>query len=113
MAKLQKKKKHKLSFEFFKFACSCTAVIVLLLSIINLNNATSKKEVLGEEISVEQLQEEKAYWEKVVSENPTYMDGWIELSRIYKSLGDAASSQKAITEARKINPNSDKLIGLQ
>ncbi len=59
------------------------------------------------------MQEEKAYWEKIVSENPTYMDGWIELSRIYKSLGDAELSQKAVLEARKINPNSDKLIGLQ
>lgn len=68
---------------------------------------------MGDEISVDQLQEERIYWENVVTENPTYMDGWIELSRIYKSLGDAESSQKAILEARKINPNSDKLIGLQ
>lgn len=113
MARSATKKKHKLSLEFFKFACSCATVIVLLLSIINLNNASSKKEVLGQETSLEQLQTEKTYWENVVADNPTYMDGWIELSRIYKSLGDTSSSQKALNEARKINPNSDKLIGLQ
>ncbi len=56
-------------------------IIVLLLSIFNLRS-TQKKEV--KVLGVKVINDDRVYWENLVSKNPTYRDAWVELDRMDK-----------------------------
>ena len=53
--------------------------LILLLSIFNLQNINKKSvvKVLG-------VEDDKSFWQDMVTKNPTYRDGWIELGRLDK-----------------------------
>jgi len=56
-------------------------IIVLLLSMFNLRSPYKREaKVLG----VNVINDNKAFWEELVSKNPTYRDGWLELGRMDK-----------------------------
>lgn len=89
---------------------SIIIVSLLLLTAFNLKMfGQNQRKVLGAQIAQEELEKEKTFWEKMVSENPTYIDGWLELSKILYLLGDKDYSMGAYNTARSINPNSKKL----
>lgn len=56
---------------------------------------------------------EESYWKEFLSNNPTYFDGWIELTNIEIVTGNKDAANKAFLAAEKINPNSDKIIQLR
>lgn len=76
---------------------------------LNIQNLSVKKNtnVLG--ITVEQdlteIKQDKQYWEDLVSKNPTYYDGWIELYKLNLNLGDYNSALKAYEVAKRIDFN--------
>lgn len=95
-----------------KFLLSCFGVIaVLFLAGFSLNNYFSKSKVLGTETP--DLSKEMLFWEKIVSENPTYIDGWLELARVSFELGDKDYAIGALNSAKAINPNSEKIEVLE
>jgi cytochrome c-type biogenesis protein CcmH/NrfG len=100
------------------FLCSCCAIVLLLfIAGSNLENFLASKRVLGIETQnqiyeQELLKEQKIYWKEFLAENPTYLDGWIELVRINISLGDSDAARIARQKAKEINPNSEKLNDL-
>lgn len=95
----------------FKFLLSCFSVIaILFLAGFSLNNYFSNPKVLGTETP--DFSEEMLFWEKVVSENPTYIDGWLELSRVSYEIGDKDYAIGALNSAKAINPNSEKVESL-
>lgn len=91
--------------------------LILALSLFNVANSKKEKRVLAAETeSINQegkLLEEKKYWESLLLQHPTYFEGWIEMARIEFSLGNINSFFAALEEARKINPNSEKLKNLK
>lgn len=54
------------------------AFILLMLSVVNINNLTLEKKVLGAD-SQENIELE--FWENFLSENPKYIPGWLELNQ--------------------------------
>lgn len=96
---------------------SYIAVGVLLgLSISNLQlyfnyKNTPLPQVLGERS--DQLNEDKRFWQDFVSDNPTYLDGWIMLTKVNLELGNLEEAKVAFEKARIINPNSEKVSELK
>jgi len=101
------------------FLCSCCAVILLLfIAGFNFENYLKKERVLGLESQkniYEQklLKEQKTYWEDFLAENPTYLDGWIELASINLKLGEKEEAKASLEKAKIISPNSSKIKGLE
>ncbi len=104
------KQSAKSKFEL-KFLLSCFGVIaILFLAGFSLNNYFSKPRVLGTETP--DFSKEILFWENIVSENPTYIDGWLELARATYELGDKNYAIGALNSAKAINPNSEKVESL-
>lgn len=108
---------------FFKkqlvFLCSCCAVIILLfIAGINFENFLASKRVLGiknqnQIYEQELLMEQKIYWKVFLAENPTYLDGWIELANIELKLGKLEEAKLSLDKAEAISPNSSKVKALE
>ena len=60
------------------FIMVCT-FILLTLSLVNIKNITSTKEVLGVET---QEDVDKEFWNNFLNENPGYIPGWLEIGRV-------------------------------
>ncbi|MEK7112184.1 MAG: hypothetical protein AAB875_02550 [Patescibacteria group bacterium] len=112
----KKSKKIKLKKQFV-FLCSCCAVIlILLISAFNFENFLTNQKVLGAQSGTseqELLRGQKIFWEEFVAENPTYLDGWIEITEINLKLGDTEAAKFSLKRAEEINPNSTKVKELR
>lgn len=113
-----KKEPHKHKTESSYLTISSGIIVILILSIFNLflYSSSYSNNVLGARTGVDfnnLLIQEKNFWEKIVSENPTYLDGWLELAKINYKLGDMGYAQGALNTARAIDPNSDKIENLE
>lgn len=53
----------------------------LMLSLTNIKNITSKKEVLGIDTKIYSSEE---FWNDFLTKNPDYIPGWVEIGRIDK-----------------------------
>ena len=88
-------------------------VLVLLgLATVVVNFSTPKtsppKEVLGEQTT---LANEIAFWEEFVTENSTYIEGWVELASLLSEDGQDDYAEGAVNTARAINPNHKSVDG--
>lgn len=84
--------------------------ILVSLTLISLNIKTylNQKKVLAvatESDKTTQLKNEASFWEGFLSQNPTYLPGWLELSKIEYELGDKDYALGALNTAKAINPN--------
>ena len=117
----QKKNSHKKAAlkRQFIILCSCCAIsLVLFVSGLNLNSYLTSQKVLGLESQSREndsIQRTKAkeYWEMFLSKNHSYFAGWIELTKIYISLGDFEAANTAFITAKEIKPNSTELRALE
>ncbi len=104
------------SAQSISYFLSCLAVIILLsLSIVNINKFLSKQKVLGAQVTTDtsNLESEKTFWQKVIKENPTYRDGYLELALLDNTLGNKTDSLKNFEKAKSIDPNSPKITEVQ
>lgn len=96
------------------FFCSCCAAAILLfLTGFNLKSLSPTKILGAEDVEAKDPSEEVSYWEDFLARNPTYFDGWVELSYLMNTLGNTEAAQVALNKAKEINPNSDKLEALE
>ncbi len=99
------------------YLCSCCAIFtLLLLTSLNLETYFRKSKVLAAQAQsgpLTELVHERAFWEEKVALYPTYLDGWLSLARINFKLEDWQESQRALEMAKKIDPNSIKIINLE
>lgn len=96
------------SFYIFFFT-RLAVLIILLLTIINLNKIFENKKVLGVQIDTDSVSKQKIYYEKLVKDNPTYTDGYIELAKISSFMGDKESEKNYLKMAYNINPNNKEV----
>jgi tetratricopeptide (TPR) repeat protein len=80
---------------------------------ININNFINKQKVLGASVDVSSLQEEKNYWENLIKKNPTFVDGYLQLAKIYSLMGKKDEAILQIKSALSFDPNSMKIIQVQ
>lgn len=104
-------------FIFYYFSC-CMAIFLLFLAGENLRSFLFRNQVLGAEINIQfqknnELLQEKEYWENFVSQNPSYLPGYIKLVNINFELGDRNSAIINLIKARQINPNSEEVKSLE
>lgn len=103
-----RKPKSKTSFIYIAFVL----VVIATLAFFNLTIHFSPIEtqaVLSSQTNTNNKEAHLIYWEKIVSENPQYIDGWIELAKIRLERGDILGTLQALDTARKIDPNSESL----
>ncbi|MCH7730354.1 tetratricopeptide repeat protein [Patescibacteria group bacterium] len=101
-----KKRKNDLVF----FLSCCGAILILLLALINMGTFFLPKKVYRD---LEVYQEQKSFWQEIVSKHPNYLDGWLELANINLLLDDLEEAKRAFEKAREINPNSEKVAILK
>lgn len=118
--KKEKKLKEKKQEEKFDYKKSfihyayCLAIIFLLtLTSININKFLNTKKVLGASVNVTPLQNEKSYWQNLVDENPTYVDGYLQLAKVDVELGNVNEATTFINKALSLDPNSSKIPEVQ
>ena len=103
-------KKQKTFYTYFLTRLS--VLVILLLTIININKIFENKKVLGVQIDTNSVNQQKIYYDNLVKQNPTYMDGYIELAKISSFLGDRESEKNYLKLAYNINPNSKEIKDL-
>jgi len=113
MPSAKKKKTPQSTSHLLFFVERAAVILVLTLTALNLqiyfqNNFTPKK-VLGTQTDLSEIVKERDYWLRVVSQNESYIDGWIELSKIEHLLGNEDLAVGALNTALSINPNYEKL----
>lgn len=57
-------------------------VFLLLLTSLNIKNRLTPRSVLGAEVETGSSED---FWQDFVTENPSYIPGWIELGRLDKA----------------------------
>lgn len=88
-------------------------VFILTLSLINLKSYFTNLNVLGAQIETNLNLTEESYWKEFLNNNPTYFDGWMELTKVEIKVGNKVAANKALSTAETINPNSDQLLLLR
>jgi len=92
-----------------------TALLFLVLLIITgeihfqVQQGQVVKSVLAAETELDQeigrLQNLKAYWEKIVSDSPTYRDGYVHLALIEQALGNTQAELENRAKIISVDPN--------
>lgn len=115
MAKSGKPKKKTGIKKGLIYLCSCsTVILILLISSFNLKTYLGKQSVLGlaSEAETNNLNE-KTFWLDFLKDNPSYIDGWIALTKIELDLGNYQEAKLYFEKAKVIDPNSQKLKTLE
>ncbi|CAN5295534.1 hypothetical protein BH10PAT1_BH10PAT1_7850 [soil metagenome] len=110
--KKSKSKPKKESYKkYFIHYTYCLAIIALLsITTLNINKYLDSQKVLGTSIDVTPLQNERLYWQTLVSQNPTYIDGYLELAKVNVELSNKVEAEIYINKALSLDPNSLKII---
>jgi|GEM_PF-3370712 len=87
-------------------------IIILSLTTLNLQKGSTTKNVLG--LSTEVLSsnidnEQKTFLKTILSQNPTYLDGIIEMAKLEIIDKNFDSARKYLDLAKEINPNSNEV----
>ena len=59
-------------------------------------------QVLGSQVD---LEKERQFWTNIVTDSPTYRDGWLELAKIEDEMGNHDTAEKYQLKAVQIDPN--------
>ncbi len=98
---------------FIHYAYCLGIIALLILTSININKFFESQKVLGISVDVTPLQNEKDYWENIVSQNPSYTDGYLEIAKVDVELGDKNEATAYITKALTLDPNSTEITSVQ
>lgn len=87
------------------------SVLLLILSVINITYLSNSGDnrVLGLKTVTDSslvLLQERFFWEGLLTKHPTYLSGWIELTKIEVQLENLKAAKIALEKAREIDPNS-------
>lgn len=105
------KRGYETSSRFLFLITLLITAIILFLSLVNFfprNEKLSAKSVLA--AKTQGLTQSKIYWETFLQENPDYLDGWLEVAKIYSEIGYISGAIQALDAAKNIDPNSKKII---
>lgn len=104
------------------FLLLITSVLTLLtLATFNLktyllerfSHLSNQSKILGKnDLKTREGANDIIFLKSVLSQNPTYLDGWIELARLEKSAGDLAAYSKAVEKINEISPNFSLIGGI-
>jgi len=94
-------KKHK-NLKGFVLSSLLLVFILTLSSLIMFTRKSErpKNDVLGEATTNQIL-----YWEEFLKENPNYLPGWIEYSKLTKDSGLLEKNKEALEKIKGLDPN--------
>lgn len=106
-------KKKSLKKEIVLLCSCCTAVLVFSLSTFNTSFFLYPNKVLGASSKNVKAEEEKSYWQELLSQYPNYIEGWIELAKVELKSGNHPAAIYALNKAKEIDPNSQEIKELE
>lgn len=93
----------------FLFAVSILFSVLTLIT-FNVQTISISKRVLGAQtVAVRAAEKERGFWLNFLDENPTYLEGWVELAVLEYNEGNMEAADEYYLKAKSIDPNSDKL----
>ena len=109
MPKQRSKDPQKQRLFFISVSCG---ILVVVFSIFNLlfYLSSSNNDILGVRIEVDtktSLLHEGNFWKSLLNENPSYLQGWLELAKVEVQLENLDSARNALHQAKAISPNSE------
>ncbi|HWA52285.1 MAG TPA: hypothetical protein VG895_04480 [Patescibacteria group bacterium] len=109
--KVKSKKSKKVNYKIYFIHYSyCLIIIVLLLVAgFNINNFLNDQKVLGASVDVTPLQNEKNYWENLIHQNPSYVDGYLQIAKVDVEMSNKKEAYLYIQKALELDPNSTKI----
>lgn len=87
------------------FFIPIAVLVILTLATLNLQvylSGSSQNQVLAETTS---LEKEGKFWEGFLSQNPTYIPGWIEYAKINLKLDNPEKVERAEKNIKNLDPN--------
>lgn len=104
------------------FLLLITSVLALLtLATFNLKtyllersyHLSNQSKILGKnDLKTRESANDISFMKSVLSQNPTYLDGWIELARLEKSVGNLTDYSEAVKKITEISPNFTLIGGI-
>lgn len=79
--------------------------LLLLYNVVPVSANPSKETLETADTTTQIVLDEVHKWEAFLSDNPTYIAGWIRLGDLLSEIGSADYAQGAYTTAHSINPN--------
>lgn len=109
--KTKSKSKQKVNYTpFFLHYLYCLAIIIFLtVAGFNINKFLNNQKVLGTSVDITPLQNEKSYWQQIISNNPTYVDGYLQIAKVDIELGNKNEAMSFLERASNLDPNSSKI----
>lgn len=103
--------KTKVSYKpFFLHYLYCLSLIIFLtIAGFNINKFINNQKVLGTSVDVTPLQNEKLYWQQIISNNSTYIDGYLQIAKVDIELGNKSEANNFLERASNLDPNSSKI----
>lgn len=93
----------------FLFAVSLLFSVLTLIT-FNVQTISVSKRVLGAQtVAVRAAEKEREFWFNFLNENPTYLEGWVELAVLEYDEGNVEAAEEYYLKAKSIDPNSEKL----
>lgn len=113
--KKKQKRKAKVSYrKYFVHYLYCLAIIILLtITGINIDKYLNQEKVLGTSVDTTPLQNEKKYWENILKDTPTYIDGYLQIAKVEVELGNKNEALNMIQKALILDPNSIRITEVQ
>ncbi len=111
--KSKSKKKENYKKYFIHYAYCLAIISLLILTGVNINKYIENQKVLGAKIDISPLQEEKNYWENLITDHPTFVDAYLQLAKVEVEIGDKEKAINLIKKALTLDPNETKIIEVQ
>lgn len=86
------------------------ATFIVIVSLINLGLWVRNEIAKSQRASIEQ---EIAKWKEVVTQTPTYRDGYLKLAALYWKLNEDEKAKEALDRAKDIDPNYEETENLR
>lgn len=84
--------------------------IILLISLLNFG-LWSRNKIAGWQR--QPIEQEIAKWEEIVSNTPTYRDGYLKLATLYWKLKEDNKAKESLNRATEIDPNYEGIEELK
>ncbi len=81
------------------------AVLIILLTLLNLQLLSKYKAEEKDVLGATARSEQKTFWVNLLNNEPEYLPGWIELTKLEKESGNLKSFNESLNKALEIDPN--------
>ncbi len=92
---------------------TCFTILILLLSLLNVIMYYSPRKTIIVEAKDTTPLVQIYYLKNLLSEHPTYREGWVALAKLEYEFGNMKETREAIAKVKELDPNYSELPSLE